>query len=177
MQVRWRSTALLVAAALGTVTCFRLYNGPVRTLEPIGRCIKGAINLDNPVPFTQARFSGSVLGVAVSGGGSRAAYLSAAVLREIRSGGPELMLEGRSPTDSNLNLLDQVDVVSSVSGGSLAASYFVLNSAQLKHADVNAALWTGYLDKMGLQYRTQQWYGPSTRNGFRHRRRKHRSAA
>jgi len=162
MKLHSRSVALLTALALVTVAGVRLYYGPLRTLEPMGRCIKGAIDLNNPVPFAQPRFGGAVLGIASSGGGSRSAYLSAAVLREIRRSGSALMLGG--PTDPKQSLLDQVDVMSSVSGSSLAASYFVLNSEQLKRASADSTLWTDYLDKMAVEYRTRQWYGQAATN-------------
>lgn len=54
-----------------------------------------------------------------SGGGTRAAALSAGVLREL----------GRTPVpgDAARTLLDEVDVISSVSGGSFTAAYFALH--------------------------------------------------
>ncbi len=68
-----------------------------------------------------ARFSNSLeacpktddnfIGIAISGGGSRAAVFSAAVLFELQRYG----------------LLQQVDVLSSVSGGSFTAAYYVLS--------------------------------------------------
>lgn len=158
----WRSTALLTALVLVAVAGVRLYYGPLRTLEPMGRCVKGAIDLNNPVPFAQPRFGGTVVGIASSGGGSRATYLSAAVLREIRRGGAALMLSASS--DAKQSLLDQVDVMSSVSGSSLAAGYFVLNSEELKRASADSILWTDYLDKMAVEYRTRQWYGQAATN-------------
>ena len=51
------------------------------------------------------------IGVAISGGGSRASVFSAAVLFELQRYG----------------LLQQVDVLSSVSGGSFTAAYYVLS--------------------------------------------------
>ncbi|HJU30326.1 MAG TPA: patatin-like phospholipase family protein [Hyphomicrobiaceae bacterium] len=161
-RVRWRLAALLASLLIALVGGARLYYGPIRTLEPVGRCITAGIDLNNPVPFAQPRFSGSVLGIASSGGGSRAAYLSAAVLREVRRAGPALMLGGLP--DSNRSLLDQIDVMSSVSGGSLAASYFALNHEPLRQAAADSALWTDYLDKMAVNYRTRQWYGQAASN-------------
>ena len=87
MKVTWRSVALLATLGLVVIAGARLYWGPIHTLEPMGRCLKGNIDLNNPVPFTQAHFGGTTLGIATSGGGSRAAYLTAAVLREIRREG------------------------------------------------------------------------------------------
>src|SRR5262249_61568251 len=120
--------------------------GPLRTLEPMGRCVKGAIDLNNPVPFAQPRFGGTVVGIASSGGGSRATYLSAAVLREIRRGGAAPMLSASS--DAKQSLPDQVDGMSSVSGSSLAAGYFVLNSEELKVASADSTVVTETPDKI-----------------------------
>jgi len=162
MKVSWRSVALLTALGLVLVGGARIYWGPIHTFDPMGRCLKGAIDLNRPVPFTKVRFGGTVLGVASSGGGSRAAYLSAAVLREIRRGGPALML-GQS-THPRQSLLDQIDAMSSVSGGSLATGYFVLNSEHLKRAEADSTLWADYLDKMAIEYRKRQWYGQAAIN-------------
>ncbi len=57
--------------------------------------------------------------LALSGGGSRAAYWSAAVM---------LALEGVY-RDEGLNILDEIDVISSVSGGSLPAAYYAVSSS------------------------------------------------
>jgi NTE family protein len=58
-----------------------------------------------------------------SGGGTRAAALSAGVLREL----------GRTPVprgNGSRTLLDEVDVISSVSGGSFTAAYFALHGEE-----------------------------------------------
>lgn len=55
--------------------------------------------------------------LALSGGGSRAAYWSGSVM---------LALE-KVYQDDNLNLLKEVDLISSVSGGSLPAAYYVIS--------------------------------------------------
>ena len=57
--------------------------------------------------------------IAFSGGGTRAAALAYGVLQEMRD--TEVMIDGR-PT----RLLDEIDVISSVSGGSFTAAYFGL---------------------------------------------------
>ncbi len=155
MTLRSRFAAL-VAIAVIAVAGGRAYWGPMHTLQPIGTCIRGGIDLGNPAPFTQASFKGPIVGMANSGGGSRAAYLSAAVLREIRRAGPSLLL-GQTRAGEN-SLLDQIDAFSSVSGGSFAASYFVMNSESLKRADAGAAQWDEYLERMAIEYRKRQWY-------------------
>lgn len=144
--------ALVVVGAVAT----RVYWGPFRTLGPIGRCLEDGIDLNDPKPFSRARFGGTVVGLAASGGGSRAAYFEAAILREIRRAGSALSL-GQS-RDRGHSLLDQIDAISSVSGGSLAASYFALNVEELKKSDIAAAAWSQFLDKMAIEYRRRQWF-------------------
>jgi NTE family protein len=73
------------------------FNKKSKSSNPLGACPK----IDN-----------NFIGVAISGGGSRAAIFSAAVLFELERYG----------------LLQQVDVISSVSGGSFTAAYYVLSS-------------------------------------------------
>ena len=58
-----------------------------------------------------------LIGVALSGGGSRAAVFGA--------GGLEALAKRKSKRD-NLSLLNKISYISSVSGGSLAASYFAM---------------------------------------------------
>ena len=58
--------------------------------------------------------------LALSGGGSRAAYFSALSMLEMEN--IELTIGG-----SKSNLLHEVDVISSVSGGSLAGAYYAIS--------------------------------------------------
>jgi predicted acylesterase/phospholipase RssA len=62
-------------------------------------------------PATLPRDDGFFVGVAISGGGLRSANFSAAVMFQLQK----------------LGLLDRVDYISSVSGGSLTAAYYCLN--------------------------------------------------
>jgi NTE family protein len=57
--------------------------------------------------------------LAFSGGGTRAAALSYGVLEQLRN--TEIVWEGKRKS-----LLDEVDVISSVSGGSFTAAYYAL---------------------------------------------------
>jgi predicted acylesterase/phospholipase RssA len=157
-----RSVALVVVLAIAGGVGFRMYMGPVQNFGPIGSCLTHNLDLNDPVPFTRTRFGGTVVGLAASGGGSRAAYLQAAVLREMRRGGAALRIG--PPPHTGASLLDQIDLISSVSGGSLAASYFALNAAKLLGAEADAPTWNTFLDKMAIEYRTRQWYGPAAWN-------------
>ena len=62
---------------------------------------------------------GTLVAITISGGGSRAAYFAAAVL--------ERLSKVKWPGPNGDFLIEHVNLVSSVSGGSLAAAYFVLN--------------------------------------------------
>jgi len=62
---------------------------------------------------------GTLVAVTISGGGSRAAYFAAAVL--------ERLSKVKWPGPNGDSLIEHVNLVSSVSGGSLAAAYFVVN--------------------------------------------------
>ena len=124
--------------------------------EPIGQCIKGGIDLNDPKPFVQLEPGNTVVGLAASGGGSRAAYLAAAILREMRASSARI---DTGATTEARSLLDQIDAVSAVSGGALTAAYFVAYGEQLRSADADSPTWRSFLDKMALSYRLRQWYG------------------
>ena len=162
MRFLGRSVAFVAVLAIVGGVGVRMYTGPIQNYGPIGSCLTRNLDLNDPVPFTRARFSGTVVGLAASGGGSRAAYLQAAVLREMRRGGAALRI-GPSP-QAGSSLLDQIDLISSVSGGSLAASYFSLNAANLLDAEAETPAWITFLDKMAIEYRTRQWYGQAAWN-------------
>lgn len=160
MKLRFYFATLAMGAALAIAA--RTYLGPVHTGLPVGRCLQGDIDLDDPKPFIKNDLPENVVAISASGGGSRAAYLAAAVLREIRRAGPALLLG--PATEKPRSLLDQVSAISSVSGGSLAATYFTLNSKKLKAADAGAGDWANYLEDMAIEYRTRQWYGTAGLN-------------
>jgi predicted acylesterase/phospholipase RssA len=69
-----------------------------------------------------------LLGVCISGGGSRSAYYMACVLEELS----RIQLKKGSPK----TLLDEVDYMSSVSGGSLASAYYCLRRFDGKEKDL-----------------------------------------
>lgn len=70
------------------------------------------------LPGHEPALPGRYVVLAFSGGGTRAAALAQGVLRELEA--------TRSPVAANLTLLEAVDMVSSTSGGSVAAANFVL---------------------------------------------------
>lgn len=100
----------------------------------------------------------TLLILALSGGGSRSAYFSASIMLALES----------VFTDEGLNLLDEVDIISSVSGGSLPAAYYVISknpedtSGQVKsNRDWEHDV---VLDLMSKNYRGKwlgNWFWPS----------------
>lgn len=79
-----------------------------------------------PSPFNKAQFKieqdrgdkqKSLVILALSGGGSRAAVLSSNVMLELE----------KVFSSDDLNILEEVDVISSVSGGSLPAAYYAIS--------------------------------------------------
>jgi len=94
----WLAMAVLLSG------CASAHYYPVPRADAIGGCA-------TPVPERDV-----LIGVALSGGGSRAALFGAA--------GLEALAGVRMPDGSSL--LERIDHVSSVSGGSIASSYYVL---------------------------------------------------
>jgi hypothetical protein len=97
---------VIVGLALAALLsgCASAHHYPVPRAEAIGACA-------SPVPERDV-----LVGVALSGGGSRAALFGSA--------GMEALAGVRMPDGSSL--LERVNHVSSVSGGSIASSYYVL---------------------------------------------------
>jgi NTE family protein len=110
---------LLLAATLALGGCGSFGGG---RSGPINSAIAGtpeaeAAFADAPAPASN--FEDTTIGLSFSGGGTRAAAFAYGVLREL--GRTEIRSEGGKST-----LIDQVDVVSGVSGGSVTAAYFAL---------------------------------------------------
>ncbi len=78
-----------------------------------------AFNVKNPTYFDPVKDKDDFfLAVAVSGGGSRSAYWTACVLEN-------LFRQVKLPDERSI--LDEIDYISSVSGGSLASAYYCMN--------------------------------------------------
>jgi hypothetical protein len=145
--------AVAAILVLGVVAV-RRFTGLGTYYKAVGAIIKYGVDLDDPKPFVKLRLGKTAFGLACSGGGSRAAYLTAAILREIHRS------HVRADVDNNHSgdLVNQLDLVSSVSGGSLAAVYLVANIDQLEHASADDRPWQEYVDKMAFSYRPAEWY-------------------
>ncbi len=123
--------------------------------------------ITNVVPPYSARFleandnSNSLLiAVAFSGGGYRAAALAYSVMREMEN--TKIVWEGKQKS-----VLDEVDFVSSVSGGSLTAAYYALYGKELfttfeknvLEIDLQSAMLTRTLSPRGLWRQTSSTFG------------------
>ncbi|MGJ7509672.1 patatin-like phospholipase family protein [Variovorax sp. GT1P44] len=114
------------------------------------------------------------LAVAFSGGGTRAAALSYGVMQELRD--TRVTINGQEQS-----LLDQVDIISSVSGGSFTSAYyglygnriFVDYEERFLRSDVQGALLRGLLNpvrwfssrgrtEMAVSYYQQSLFGDAT---------------
>jgi NTE family protein len=101
-----------------------------------------------------------VVVLALSGGGYRAAALAHAVMAELAN--TPIRWEGQ-----RRSLLDEVDVISAVSGGSLAAAYFALRpdhfvrefEQRVLAVDLQAALLQRALSPAGLWRQTSSTFG------------------
>lgn len=110
---RWLALGVLGPLLMGCAAYSTLHNRPLADSPP-GRTYSLDRVVDNPR-------SGQVsLVLAFSGGGTRAAALAYGVLQELRD--TRVTLDGQSR-----RLIDEIDVISSVSGGSFTAAYFGLH--------------------------------------------------
>ncbi|MGY4419363.1 putative acylesterase/phospholipase RssA [Bradyrhizobium sp. JR6.1] len=108
----WLSALLVAAVAVGLAGCATVYNLP-------GNVPLGAAAADtNGVSDIPAYEDDLLLALSFSGGGTRAAAFSFGVLEELD--------RVRSSAAGTKTLLDRVDFVSGVSGGSVTAAYFGL---------------------------------------------------
>lgn len=108
----WLSALLVAAVAAGLAGCATVYNLPGNV--PLGAAAAD-INGVSDIPRYEDDL---LLALSFSGGGTRAAAFSFGVLEELD--------RVRSSTAGTKTLLDRVDFVSGVSGGSVTAAYFGL---------------------------------------------------
>lgn len=109
---------------------------------------------DEPyVPMPEKKDLGDViLGIAVSGGGSRSAYFMACVMEELS----KIPIE----PGSSKTYLDELDYISSVSGGSLASAYYCLMRYHPEYA-IKEDFFKKFKETMSMdfQWRTLIRYG------------------
>ncbi len=108
----WLSAMLVAVVAAGLAGCATVYNLP-------GNAPLGTALADNNIARDLPAYQDDVLlALSFSGGGTRAAAFSFGVLQELD--------RSRSGSAEAKSLLDRVDFVSGVSGGSVTAAYFGL---------------------------------------------------
>ncbi len=96
-------------------------HGVVQNVPQTGVAVEGSYSLET---FSKRSEGDLSLNLTFSGGGARAAALAYGVLLELRE--TKYVAEGRSR-----RLLDEVDVISSVSGGSFTAAYYGLYGEEI----------------------------------------------
>ena len=114
MRRRFFADVLLVAAVLALSACASFPVNP-----PLARYDPAAGYRFDPVPENPDPRDEMFVVVVLSGGGTRAAALSYGVLEALRD--TRIHWQGR-----DTSLLDEVDVISSISGGSFPAAYYAL---------------------------------------------------
>lgn len=150
-----RSVRIIALSALlvGLTGCAEV---PLHGCSNGHQCILEPRSANPPMAPVVREDGGPLVGVAVSGGGSRSAAFSEAVLEELAK--VDIGSES-SPT----SVLERVQYMSSVSGGSLATAYYALNKPK-KGVPVLAtggALSRDYIDFF-KRYKAQmlaQWEG------------------
>ena len=93
---------------------------------PINAALAGTASAETAqAPAPAGNFEDTTIGVSFSGGGTRASAFAFGVLREL--GRTQIAGEGGRKSA----LIEQVDIVSSVSGGSITAAYFALKGPDI----------------------------------------------
>lgn len=113
MSTRLRSLGLAAVASLALVGCVSVYNVPVNVPMTDGT-VRDSLKVALESP---AALDDLVIGLSFSGGGTRAAAFSFGVLQEME----------RTPLrGAAASMIDRIDFVSGVSGGSVTAAYYGL---------------------------------------------------
>lgn len=139
--MRLRCVVAMIAVALGLGGCATVYNLPLN--QPSANPFAGTmVQATTTARAPQLNDGGTVIGLAFSGGGTRAAAFADGVLTELA--------HAPAPRGARGDLLDRVRIISGVSGGSVMAAYFGLKGRsalddfreQFLTQDVMAALDT-----------------------------------
>ncbi len=112
-MVAWRRAISLAVVALALGGCASVHN------LPGNRPLATALPPDHHGSDTTSYNDDILVGLAFSGGGTRAAALSFGVMQELRD--TRVQLNGKEKS-----LLDAISVISSVSGGSFTSAYYGL---------------------------------------------------
>ncbi len=138
---------------------------------PMNQSIERVETIMPAQPVFPRRSGDILLALAFSGGGTRAAALSYGVLEALsRVEIPPPSASADSPSASSPHtLLDEVDVISSVSGGSFTAAYYALNGKRtfddfkdaFLYRNVNAGLILSVLSPVNLVRLASHGFGRS----------------
>lgn len=135
-HVQTLSLCAILLSGMATGSCG---GGPATTLTTTD--VSAARTNANLELGDRERRDGRFVGLAISGGGSRAAVFGGAVLMELE----------------RLGLLQQLDVVSAVSGGALPAAYYALDGFR------TIDLSNGFMEQMGRDFQSEvrgRWLAP-----------------
>ncbi|MBL8509312.1 MAG: patatin-like phospholipase family protein, partial [Chitinimonas sp.] len=163
----------LAAAAVAALLAGCTSVGVVQN-QPIAKIASGGYSLHTFADKHTRQRGELTLALAFSGGGTRAAALSYGVLQELRD--TQVHVDGRE-----MRLLDAVNLISSVSGGSFTSSYyglygdrvFVDFEERFLRRDIEGALVRGLLNplrwfssrgrtEMAVDYYRQVLFGDAT---------------
>jgi len=148
-RILWIPAVLSLATACADVPPHGCANGH--------QCVLVERKANTPAAAPMREQSGPLVGIAVSGGGSRAATFAESVLEELAK-------VDVGPDGTPASVLEHVQYMSSVSGGSLATAYYVLNKPprdvpMLVRADTLSGDYTDFFQRYGQQMRAN-WEGP-----------------
>lgn len=132
---RRKSSWVLLALALASVSCMTLEPHPSSPAPSQPQTATRATLQLSATELADGRF----VGLAFSGGGSRAALFGAAVMKEL----------------DRVGLLSQVDVLSAVSGGALPAASYALDGYR------DLSFQNGFLEQIGRDFQAAvlgPWY-------------------
>jgi NTE family protein len=159
---RWtlgRIAALACIAVFGS-GCASTYRPSINQALEAPTATRAGIPAHRWVDSVPANSSGLMLIVSFSGGGTRAAALSYGILDKLRS--TKIKWDGRDTT-----LLNEIDVVSGVSGGSITAAYFAAFGDEtfenfkpkFLNRDFESDLLSAAVDPANTFHLTSPWYG------------------
>jgi NTE family protein len=111
------ASAVMLSLSGCTLTSHWAYTNNEEVQGTVGTTPKASFEIAPRATKTQPRV---LVLLAFSGGGSRAAYFSARTMQALQK------VPGR---DGTINVMNEVDLISSVSGGSLAAAYYASSYA------------------------------------------------
>lgn len=148
MFKRWIKLAMVTVAAVGLTGCVVLGDKLDQfrwTFMTLPLYVFDNVAGYTPVPEPPVMEEKVNLAIAISGGGSRSAVFSSAVLEQLAYI-PDPRHPGRT-------LLDGVDVISGVSGGSLSAAYYsTYKPVDFSNQDVNVEFFQRYKSNMTTDF-------------------------